>query len=65
MIDWTLSLADDAIFAVTERPDFQYQPPRGSFNRSVCSICGEAVFERYVRQKDGKPVCIPCSGYRS
>ena len=63
VIDWTLGLADDAIFTVAERPDFQYQPPRGSFNRSVCSICGEVVFERYVRQKDGQPVCIPCSGY--
>jgi len=62
-IDWTLSLTDEAVFAVQPRPDFQYQPPKGSFNKSLCSVCGEYVFERYVRTKDGKPVCIPCSGY--
>jgi formylmethanofuran dehydrogenase subunit E len=37
--------------------------PKGSFNKSICSVCGEYVFERYVRLQDGKPVCIPCSGY--
>jgi len=63
-IDWTLSLADEAVFAVEQRPDFLYQPPKGSFNKSLCSKCGEYVFERYVRYQDGKPVCIPCSGYR-
>jgi formylmethanofuran dehydrogenase subunit E len=62
-IDWTLSLADEAVFAVQPRPDFKYQPPKGSFGKSLCSVCGEYVFERYVRTKDGKPVCIPCSGY--
>ena len=62
-IDWTLSLTDEAIYAVQPRPDFHYQPPKGSFNKSLCSACGEYVFERYVRYQDGKPVCIPCSGY--
>jgi len=27
-----------------------------------CSVCGENVMEPRVRNKDGKPVCIPCSG---
>ena len=62
-IDWTLAQADDTVFAITPRPDFTYQPPKGSFNKSRCSRCGEYVFERYVRWQDGKPVCIPCSGY--
>ena len=62
-IDWTLSLTDEGIYAVQPRPDFHYQPPKGSFNKSLCSTCGEYVFERYVRYQDGKPVCIPCSGY--
>lgn len=63
VIDWTVAQPDEAVFAVTDRPDFQYQPAKGSFNKAVCSICGEVVFERYVRTRDGKPVCIPCSGY--
>ena len=62
-IDWTLALGDEGIYTVRARPDFQYQPPKGSFNKSLCSKCGEYVFERYVRHQDGKPVCIPCSGY--
>ncbi len=62
-IDWMLSQADDDVFARTDRPDFQMHPPKGSFNKSLCSVCGEYVFERYVRMQDGKPVCIPCSGY--
>ena len=62
-IDWMLALSDEGIYAVQARPDFQYQPPKGSFNKSLCSRCGEYVFERYVRHQDSKPVCIPCSGY--
>ena len=62
-IDWTLALTDEGIYTVQPRPDFQYQPPKGSFSKSLCSRCGEYVFERYVRYQDGKPVCIPCSGY--
>ena len=62
-IDWTLAQTDEGIYTVQARPDFQYQPPKGSFNKSLCSTCGEYVFERYVRYQDGKPVCIPCSGY--
>ena len=62
-IDWTLSLTDPDIYATQECPEFVYQAPKGSFNKSLCSKCGEYVFERYVRYQDGKPVCIPCSGY--
>lgn len=64
VLDWTLGLSDEAIYAVQQRPDFAYRPPKGSFNKSLCSKCGEYVFERYVRQQDGKPLCIPCSGYQ-
>ncbi len=64
VIAWTLSQPDDAVFGVTERRDFQYQPPKGSFNKSLCTACHEYVFERYVRYQGGQPVCIPCSGYR-
>jgi len=64
VIDWTLSLSDEEVFAVTDRPDFAYRPPKGSFRKTLCSRCGEYVFERYVRTLDGQPVCIPCSGSR-
>jgi formylmethanofuran dehydrogenase subunit E len=63
-IAWTLGQDDAVVYAIKQRPDFAYQPPKGSFNKSLCSTCGEYVFERYVRFQDGKPVCIPCSGYQ-
>lgn len=27
-----------------------------------CSVCGESVMESRARLKDGKPICLPCSG---
>ena len=27
-----------------------------------CTVCGEFVMEPRIRIKDGRPVCIPCSG---
>jgi formylmethanofuran dehydrogenase subunit E len=54
---------DEVLFKVEAKPDFTYTPVKGSFNKTKCSVCGEYVFDRYVRTKDGQPVCIPCSGY--
>ncbi|MCD6229077.1 MAG: TraR/DksA C4-type zinc finger protein [Candidatus Omnitrophica bacterium] len=28
-----------------------------------CEICGEMVAENKMRVKNGKKVCLPCSGY--
>jgi len=63
VINWVCEQTDDFMFKIEPKPDFKYTPVKGSFNKTKCSICGEYVFERYVRMKDGKPVCIPCSGY--
>lgn len=61
--NWVYEQPDDYLFKVDARPDFTFTPPKGSFNKAKCSICEEYVFERYLRTKDGKPLCIPCSGY--
>jgi len=63
IINIVLNATDEELFAITELPDFTYTPVKGSFNKAVCEICGEYVFERYLRVKDGKKVCIPCSGH--
>jgi formylmethanofuran dehydrogenase subunit E len=63
IIRWVYEQTDDALFTVELKPDFQFKPVKGSFNKTKCGICGEYVFDRYLRMKDGKPVCIPCSGY--
>jgi len=56
--------ADEEIFSVEMKPDFQFTPVKGSFNKAKCEECGEYVFERYLRRKNGKLVCIPCSTYQ-
>jgi formylmethanofuran dehydrogenase subunit E len=63
VINWVYEQTDEFMFKVEPKPDFKFTPVRSSFNKAKCSICGEYVFERYLRIKDGKPVCIPCSGY--
>ena len=63
ILKWVYEQADDVLFKVEAKPDFKYTPVKGSFNKTKCYVCGEYVFERYVRTKDGQPVCIPCSGY--
>jgi len=63
VIKWVAEQSDESIFKIEPQPDFSFTPAKGSFNKVLCSVCGEYVFERYVRIKDGKPVCIPDSGY--
>lgn len=63
VINWVYEQPDEAIYKAELKPDFKFTPVKGSFNKTLCTSCGEIVFERYVRTRDGKPVCIPCSGY--
>jgi len=63
VVDWMFAQPDEALFIIQQRPDFSYQPVKGSFNKAKCVKCGEYVFERYVRLVDGAPHCIPCAGH--
>jgi formylmethanofuran dehydrogenase subunit E len=63
VINWAYEQSDDFMLKVEPKPDFKFTPVKGSFNKAKCSVCGEYVFERYLRQKEGQFVCIPCSGY--
>jgi formylmethanofuran dehydrogenase subunit E len=63
VINWMYDQTDEFLFKVEAKPDFEFKPTKGSFNKVKCSVCHEYVFERYVRTKDGQPVCIPCSGH--
>jgi formylmethanofuran dehydrogenase subunit E len=63
IIDVVFNASDDEMFNVKKLSDFEHKKIKGSFNKAKCESCGEYVFERYVRIKDGKQVCIPCSGY--
>ena len=58
-----LEIPEDKMFKVEKLPDFKFSRPKGSFAKVKCSKCGEYAFERYVRTVEGKPICIPCSGF--
>ena len=62
IIDIVLNASVDDLFNIKMLPDFVYKPVKGSFAKAKCEVCGEYTFERYLRVKDGKKVCIPCSG---
>lgn len=61
IINTVLNASEEELFNISALPDFKYDPIKGSFNKAKCEVCGEYVFERYLRVKDGKRVCISCS----
>ena len=61
--EWMFSQPDEVLFKLERVPGFKYERTKNSFNKAKCTVCGEYVFERYVRLVDGQPRCIPCSGY--
>lgn len=66
LVEKLLGRGDAELFAVSEVFDYSLpKRPQPTFNLLVCAQCGEAVAENKVRMKEGKPVCIPCSGYGS
>ena len=56
-----LDIPDDELFDVT-RVAVDVPAYSRIFASVKCSLCGESVMEPRVRIRDGKPVCIPCSG---
>ncbi len=62
-VDVVLEAPEDTMFKIERLTDFRFERPKGSFAKVRCSRCQEYVFERYIRTLDGKPVCIPCSGF--
>jgi formylmethanofuran dehydrogenase subunit E len=65
-ISTVMQASDQNIFRVEKLGEFEFDKvtctPR--FGKAKCSKCGEYAFERYLRYVDGKPFCIPCSGYK-
>jgi formylmethanofuran dehydrogenase subunit E len=66
LVEKLLERSDGELFTISEVFDYPLpNKPQPTFNLLVCALCGEAVAENKVRMKEGKPVCIPCSGYGS
>lgn len=64
VIDFVFQVSEEEAFKTEKLPDFKFSHQPTSFKREVCEACGEMVFEKYLRFKDGKALCIPCSGYK-
>ena len=61
LTDWILNAPVESILSVTSASAPKPEPAK--IRRSVrCSVCGEDVMETRVREVEGQPVCIPCSG---
>ncbi len=63
MISFATNTPLDEIFDVKEIPGFKYEGIKISFYKGKCEICGEYTYEKYLRKRNGKLVCIPCSEY--
>ncbi len=56
--------ADDSeILIVGDVFDAELAKPKGTFEWYECERCGEVVFAHGIVIKDGKKLCVPCSGY--
>ncbi len=60
-VNKVLSLPLEEVFEVSEVEPFEETPKKGTFEAYKCERCGEAVYSKWVRVKNGKFYCIPCS----
>jgi formylmethanofuran dehydrogenase subunit E len=56
-----LELPDEEVFDI-KRVTTEVPAYARIFANAKCSVCGENVMEPRARMKDGKPICIACSG---
>lgn len=56
-----LELHDEDVFDI-KRVTIEVPTYARIFGNVKCSLCGENIMEPRARIKDGKPICIPCSG---
>lgn len=59
-----LDAPEERAFKIEGLDGFAFDRPKSSWVKDKCDNCGEFVFERYLRIKDGHQLCIPCSGYK-
>jgi len=56
-----LDVPDEDVFSI-KRVNIEVPSYAHIFASVKCSVCGEDIMEPRARTKDGKPVCLPCSG---
>jgi len=62
-LDKILTMPEEQFLNISEVFEYKLERKPGCFKAEQCAICGEMTFEKALRVKDGKHVCIPCSGY--
>ena len=63
LVEMVLNASDETLLAIGEVFDYAWKDAPHTFESVVCESCGEMTVTRNARVKDGKIVCIPCSGY--
>ena len=61
-IPMMLGVPDEQLFTV-KRVTVQVPNYSRIFVNVKCAVCGENIMEPRAKIKDGKPICIPCSGH--
>ncbi len=65
LLDKILTIPAEAFLDISDVFEYKMESKPGCFTAVPCAVCGEMTFEKALRVKDGKLVCIPCSGYES
>lgn len=60
LIDWVMSVPDEAILSVAAAVDYHLEEPVHSYRSFICEICAEMVVEDYARMKGYQKVCLSC-----
>ena len=64
LVQGLMARKDEDLFTVGEVFEYPLGPASPPcFDTAICSLCGELVAENKIRMKEGKPTCLPCSGY--
>jgi formylmethanofuran dehydrogenase subunit E len=64
LVEGLMARADSDLFTISNPHEYFLSPaPPPCFETVICSQCGELVAENKARVKEGRPICLPCSGY--
>lgn len=60
VVEWILGAADDALFAVGPVFPLRLENEQPVFESVACDACGERVLASYVREVNGRRLCLSC-----
>jgi len=63
LVEAVANAPDEALLSVGEVRPYEWVDGPHTFESLICAECGEMVVERNARVKEGRLVCVPCSGY--